>query len=128
MVAGVRPVCRKDVAVPATEPTGESTLRIRYLSGSGPVRGRDQWKLTEFAVEGPATSPVGRSTGGWVHGAQTTRPAARPSTTTAASSTTGHRRLCLRGAAAAGAAVAGAWPMGGPWSVGTSGTIAGVWG
>src|SRR5215472_363724 len=110
--------------------------RIRYLSGSGPVAGRDQWNAIELSVEGPAASPVGRRTGGTTHGAQTTRPAASPSITTAASTNAGHRRR-LRGAkvtgawSAAGAAVTGATVTGAGSTAGSSAfarSWVGVWG
>src|SRR5215467_1306059 len=87
------------MAVPATDPAVLPPARIRYLSGSGPVAGGDQRNEIEPAVAGPAASPAGRNTGGWFHGAQTARPAARAAaTTTAATVTTGPRRR-RRGAA-----------------------------
>src|SRR5262245_25472760 len=100
-VAGARPVPRYDVTDPGTEPIILPSSRITYLSGSGPVAGPSQRNETELVVEEPATSPVGRNTGGLFHGAQITRPAIRPSTTTAAIATRGmapFRRL--RGATA----------------------------
>src|SRR5215475_11987349 len=100
-MAGARPVPRYDVTDPGTEPMILPSSRMTYLSGSGPVAGAAQRNETELVVEGPATSPVGRNTGGLFHGAQITRPAIKPSTTTAAIATseTAHLRR-LRGAAA----------------------------
>src|SRR5215813_11733417 len=101
-VAGSRPVPRYDVTDPGTEPTTLPSSRITYLSGSGPVAGPAQRNATELVVEGPATSPVGRSSGGLFHGAQITRPAIKPSTATAAIATRGITHLRRRRGVAAG--------------------------
>jgi hypothetical protein len=134
VVAGARPVPWYDVTVPGTEAITLPSRRITYLSGAGPVAGRDQLNATEPVVEGPATSPAGRSSGGLFHGAQITRPTIRPSTATAAVAATGmaHRRRPRRTAegtaeaagmaeAAVGGGSAGACGPGGgrnpSWSV-----------
>src|SRR5215475_646138 len=101
-VAGSRPVPRYDVTDPGTEPTTLPSSRITYLSGSGPVAGPAQRNATDLVVEGPATSPVGRSSGGLFHGAQITRPAIKPSTATAAIATRGITHLRRRRSVAAG--------------------------
>src|SRR6266487_1613147 len=95
--------------VPWTEPITLPLRRITYLSGAGPVAGPDQWNATELVVEGPATSPAGRNSGGLAHRAQVTRPAVKPST--AAITTTGRTHL-RRPRRAAAAAVTGEGPAG----------------
>src|SRR5262249_55671150 len=110
------------VRVRGTEPTTWPSRRITYLSGGGPVAGRDQRNATELVVDGPAVKPAGRSSGGLFHGAQISRPASRPSTTTAATAITGtaHARR-LRGGAAADGAAAGGMAAGGAAAGGSAG-------
>src|SRR5215469_1890766 len=108
-LAGARPVTRYDVTVPRTEPITLPSCRIWYLSGGGPVAGPAQWNATELVVEVPAASPVGRSSGGLRHGAQSSRPTIRPSAATTAITATRKARLRRAGA---GAAVMGAAPAG----------------
>jgi len=84
-------------------------LQIEHVVGVFGRYVQRQRNVTELVVEGPAVSPAGRSSGGLFHGAQSSRPASRPSTTTAATAITGtaHFRR-LRGAgAAAGSPAAG---------------------
>src|SRR5215470_485923 len=125
-VSGARPVVLYDVTVPETEPTTSPLDRIRYLSGSGPVAGFDQWNVTEPVVSGPAVSPVGRSSGGLFQGAQITRPVIRPTTTRSAipAGTAQPRRL-RRGVGGAPAGAIGPRP---PGSGGTPAASAGCTG
>lgn len=83
-VAGASPVPRYDVTVPGIEPITLRSCMIMYLSGAGPVAGPDQRNATELVVEGPATSPAGRNSGGLCHGAHMTSPAITPATATTA--------------------------------------------
>src|SRR5215472_8805535 len=81
---------------PGTEPTRRPCRRISYRSGTGPSAGPDQRKATELAVEASATSPVGRRTGGFFHGAAIDTPMIVPRmTTTATARAASRRRLFL---------------------------------